>query len=154
MVSELERILRQGRKGKKLSQDEVAEITGLTRSEIVKLESGLFVFLENDRLCKIAAAVGTNPEIFIAIYRSEFRSELWQMKLEQSENTTVQNNNEEDIIEHTGMDTISLDPDLLEIGRKIMTMPDEPQKNLIHTIKMLVQAQIYALRLTTSPQTL
>ena len=154
MVSELERILRQGRKGKKLSQDEVAEITGLTRSEIVKLESGLFVFLENDRLCKIAAAVGTNPEIFIAIYRSEFRSELWQMKLEQSENTTVQNNNEEDIIEHTGMDTISLDPDLLEIGRKIMTMPDEPQKNLIHTIKMLVQAQIYALRLKTSPQSL
>jgi len=118
MVSELERILRQGRKEKKLSQDEVAEMAGLDRSEIVKLESGLFVFLENDRLCKIAAAVGTDPEMFIAIYRSEFRSELRQMKLEQSENRNTGNSStKEDSIEHTGIDTISLYPDLIEIGR-------------------------------------
>ena len=155
MVSELERILRQGRKDKKLSQDEVAEMAGLNRSEIVKLESGLFVFLENDRLCKIAAAVGTNPAMFIAIYRSEFRSELRQMRNEQSENTNAESNSsKEDSIEQTGMDTISLNPDLIEIGQEIMTMPDEPQKDLIHTIRMLVQAQIYALRLKTSPQTL
>lgn len=155
MVSELEKILRQSRKDKKLSQDEVAEMAGLTRSEIVKLESGLFVFLENDRLCKIAAAVGTNPEMFIAIYRSEFRSELRQMRNEQSENTNAESNSsKEDSIEQTGMDTISLNPDLIEIGQEIMTMPDEPQKDLIHTIRMLVQAQIYALRLKTSPQTL
>lgn len=155
MVSELERILRQGRKGKKLSQDEIAEITGLTRSEIVKLESGLFVFLENERLCKIAAAVGTNPEMFIAIYHSEFRSELRQMKLEQSENTNSESNNIKGAsIEHTGEDTISLNSDLLEIGREIMTIPDEPQKDLINTIRMLVQSQIYALKLKTSPQSL
>ena len=155
MVSELERILRQGRKEKKLSQDEVAEMAGLDRSEIVKLESGLFVFLENDRLCKIAAAVGTDPEMFIAIYRSEFRSELRQMKLEQSENRNTGNSStKEDSIEHTGIDTISLYPDLIEIGREIMTMPDEPQKDLIHTIRMLVQSQIYAIRLKASSQSL
>ena len=155
MVSELERILRQGRKEKKLSQDEVAEKAGLDRSEIVKLESGLFVFLENDLLCEIAAAVGTDPEMFIAIYRSEFRSELRQMKLKQSENTNTENNSsKEDSIEHTGIDTISLYPDLIEIGREIMTMPDEHQKDLIHTIRMLVQSQIYAIRLKASSQSL
>ena len=155
MVSELERILRQGRKEKKLSQDEVAEMAGLNRSEIVKLESGLFVFLENDYLFKIAAAVGTDPEMFIAIYRSEFRSELRQMKLEQSENRNTGNSStKEDSIEHTEIDTISLYPDLIEIGREIMTMPDEPQKDLIHTIRMLVQSQIYAIRLKASSQSL
>jgi len=154
MVSELERILRQGRKGKKLSQDEVAEIAGLTRSEIVKLESGLFVFLENESLCKIAAAVGTNPEMFIAIYRSEFRSELRQMKNEQENTNAKSNNGKEDSIEHSETDIISFNPDLLEIGQEIMTMPDGPQKDLIHTIRMLVQAQIYTLRLKTSAQTL
>ena len=155
MGSELERILRQGRKDKKLSQDEVAEMAGLNRSEIVKLESGRFIFLENDRLCKIAAAIGTNPEMFIAIYRSEFRSELRQMKLEQPENTNVKSDSgKEDSIKHSGTDTISLNQDLLEIGREIMTMPDKPQKDLIHTIRMLVQAQIYALRFKTSPQSL
>ena len=155
MVSELERILRQGRKDKKLSQDEIAEIAGLNRSEIVKLESGLFVFLENEPLCKIATAVGINPEMFIAIYRAEFRSELRQMKIEQSENKSAKSNNSKEAkIENTGMDTISLNPDLLEIGREIMTMPDEPQKDLIHTIRMLVHAQIYAIKLKTSSQTL
>ena len=82
MASELMKILRQGRKAKKLSQDQVAEQAGLERSDIVKLESGLFVFLENNDLCKIATAVGTDPEMLIALYRSEFRSELLQQKSE------------------------------------------------------------------------
>ena len=65
MVSELERILRHGRKNKKLSQDEVAEMAGLNRSEIVKLESGLFVFLEI--LKKIIGIIPILVGIFIGI---------------------------------------------------------------------------------------
>ena len=45
MAFEFEKILRQGRKAKKLSQDQVAEQAGFERSDIVKLEGGLFVFL-------------------------------------------------------------------------------------------------------------
>lgn len=82
MASELMKILRQGRKARKLSQDQVAEQAGLERGDIAKLESGLFVSLENNAICKIGGADGTDPEMLIALYRSEFRSELLQQKSE------------------------------------------------------------------------
>ena len=155
MASELEKILRQGRKARKLSQDQVAEQVGLERSDIVKLESGLFVFLENNDLCKIAAAVGTDPEMLISLYRSEFRSELQKQK-SRSQSISAENSANKEVCRSGQMviDNVSLDPDLVEIGREIMTLPDKPQRDLIHTMKMLVEAQIYGLHASSAHQSL
>lgn len=155
MVSELEKILRQGRNARKLSQDQVAEQAGLSRSEYVKLESGLFVFLENIDLCKIAATVGADPEMLISLYRSEFRSELQQQK-NKSQRIYVENSVNKEVYRsgQTAIDNVSLDPDLVEIGREIMTLPDEPQRDLIHTMKILVEAQIYRLHASSAQQSL
>ena len=49
MVSELEKVLRYGRRDKKLSQNDVAKMAGLDTTIIVKLESGLFIPLENEK---------------------------------------------------------------------------------------------------------
>ena len=91
MVSELEKVLLYGRRDKKLSQNDVAKMAGLDTTIIVKLESGLFIPLENEKLYRIAAVVGVDPEMLTAMYRSEFRSELRQLQASQTEEEVDEN---------------------------------------------------------------
>ena len=143
MVSELEKGLRYGRRDKKLSQNDVAKMAGLDTTIIVKLESGLFIPLENEKLYRIAAVVGVDPEMLTAMYRSEFRSELRQLQASQTEEEVDEN----DTDEHgkKGKDSDPLIPELIELGEEIRTMPEELQKSLMHTIQLLVQSQAYKL---------
>ena len=147
MASEFEKVLRYGRRDKKLSQYDVAKMAGLDTTMIAKLESGLFIPLEDERLYRIAAAVGANPKMLTAMYRSEFRSEIRQLQASQAPRAKKEidesdtNGHEEKEVEDD-----PLTPELTELGKEIMTMPEELQKSLIHTIQLLVQAQVYRLR--------
>lgn len=75
-MTEFERCLRYGRINKKMSQRDVAELAGIETGDIAKLESGIFVHLENNTLCLLASAVNMEPGMFSAMYRSEFQQEL------------------------------------------------------------------------------
>ena len=144
MVSELEKVLRYGRRDKKLSQNDVAKMAGLDTTIIVKLESGLFIPLENEKLYRIAAVVGVDPEMLTAMYRSEFRSELRQLQLQASQVPQA----EKSVADEQGKEGKGADPlipELIELGEEIRTMPEELQKSLMHTIQLLVQAQAYRL---------
>ena len=137
MLSEFEKILRYGRKDKKLSQHDVADRAGLSITMIAKLESGLFIPLEDESLCKIAVAVGADPGMLIALYRSVFHSELRQQK------TNAQDSQDDPLIH-----------ELAKLEREIMILPKELQNSLIRTIQMLVQAQIYRIHNMPSQQLL
>ena len=144
MVSEFEKVLRYGRKDKKLSQYDVAKMAGLDTAMIVRLESGLFIPLENENLYRIAAAVGVDPGMLTAMYRSEFRSELRQLQLQASQGPQA----EKSVADEQGKEGKGADPlipELIELGEEIRTMPEELQKSLMHTIQLLVQAQAYRL---------
>ena len=146
MVSELEKVLRYGRRDKKLSQNDVAKMAGLDTTIIVKLESGLFIPLENEKLYRIAAVVGVDPEMLTAMYRSEFRSELRQLQASQIPQT--EEGADESVTSEHGKEGKGADPlipELIELGEEIRTMPEELQKSLMHTIQLLVQAQVYRL---------
>ena len=148
MVSEFEKVLRYGRKDRKLSQYDVAKMAGLDTTMIVKLESGLFIPLENENLYKIATAVGVDPGMLTAMYRSEFRSELRQLQLQASQVPQAEegaDDNDTDEHEKEGKGADPLIPELIELGEEIRTMPEELQKSLMHTIQLLVQAQAYRL---------
>ena len=148
MVSEFEKVLRYGRKDKKLSQYDVAKMAGLDTTMIVKLESGLFIPLENENLYRIAAAVGVDPGMLTAMYRSEFRSELRQLQLQASQVPQAEKGADESVADEQGKEGKGADPlipELIELGEEIRTMPEELQKSLMHTIQLLVQAQAYRL---------
>jgi len=145
MVSEFEKVLRYGRKEKKLTQYDVAEIAGLNTTIIAKLESGLFIPLENETLFKIAAAVGADPGMLMAMYRSEFRSELRQQKNyslnPQDPQAEKEPGNHNLINEDRDIDNSEnpLAIELNKLGKEILTMPVDLQKILIEGIRMLVQ---------------
>ena len=148
MLSEFEKILRYGRKDKKLSQHDVADRAGLSITTIAKLESGLFIPLEDESLCKIAVAVGADPSILISLYRSVFRSELRQQKNNAQDSQYLNARNEccehdTNKYEHKENDDDHFFSDLARLEREIMTMPKELQRSLMQTIQMLVQAQIH-----------
>ncbi len=159
MLSEFEKILRYGRKDKKLSQHDVADRAGLSITTIAKLESGLFIPLEDESLCKIAVAVGADPDMLIALYRSVFHSELRQQKTtaQDSQNLHAGNEhseNESDELVKKENDENPIIHELAKLEREIMILPKELQNGLIRTIQMLVQAQIYRIHNMPSQQLL
>ena len=159
MLSEFEKILRYGRKDKKLSPHDVADRAGLSITTIAKLESGLFIPLEDESLCKIAVAVGADPGMLIALYRSVFHSELRQQKTNAQDSQNLYSRNERNEIEPYELENKENDDDpliheLAKLEREIMILPNELQNSLIRTIQMLVQAQIYRIHNMPSQQLL
>ena len=72
-MTEFERCLRYGRKEKKLTQGDLAGHINMDKKDIIKLESGIFVFLDDNTILRIASVIGTNADMLLAMYRSAFR---------------------------------------------------------------------------------
>ena len=135
MISEFERCIRIGRKEKKLSQDELAKIIGIDIGDISRLERGLFVPLSDAQLSRLAKFADVDKTMFFSIYRSTFYKDL--RKLKNAENTPPSPAPPQE----------QMDPELLDIGRSIMAMPPETKGSLLQTIRMLVQAQAYSMKI-------
>ena len=75
-MSEFEKTLRFGRKDKKLTQREMAEMSGISPGDIARLESGVYVSLDKKTLNRISSIIGMDAGIFAALYHSEFQQEL------------------------------------------------------------------------------
>lgn len=149
MISEFERCLRISRREMKLSQGDLARSAGISLSDIAKLESGIFVPLENNTLCLLAKTVNTMESMFISMYHSVFCNELKQYHKEMKsgkEEVPLPAISEETAVPDT---CPVLSPELMDIGKAIMAMPDERKKNLLQTIQMLVQAQTYSISTST-----
>ena len=135
MISEFERCIRIGRKEKKLSQDELAKIIGIDIGDISRLERGLFVPLSDAQLSRLAEFTDVDKTMFFSIYRSTFYKDL--RKLKNAENTPPS----------PAPPTEEIDPELLDIGKSIMAMPPDTKRSLLQTIRMLVQAQAYSMKI-------
>ena len=135
MISEFERCIRIGRKEKKLSQDELAKIIGIDIGDISRLERGLFVPLSDAQLSRLAKFADVDKTMFFSIYRSTFYKDL--RKLKNAENTPPSPAPPQE----------QMDPELLDIGKSIMAMPPDTKRSLLQTIRMLVQAQAYSMKI-------
>lgn len=140
-MSEFERCLRYGRKEKKMTQNEVAEATGLKRADIIDLESGRFVPLGEDALTRIACVVGMEKGMFLAMYRAEFRQELSAARTLLSGD----GGSGPDSLLPAGTGSEILSSDLIDIGKEIMSMPNDVRTGLVAAIRMLVRTQSLAM---------
>ena len=134
-MTELERCLRAGRKEKKLTQSELARMAGVTRNDIINLESGLFADLDTESLRRIAGIAGIDAGMFQSMYCAAFSPELKDRRSKQSAPV-------EGIMEqpsHSGQENKSLG-DLADLEKAIMDIPQETRSGLIITIRMLVRA--------------
>ena len=124
-MSDFEKSLRLGRKDKKLTQREMAEMSGISPGDIARLESGVYVSLDKKTLNRISSVIGMDAGIFAALYHSEFQQELRQ-------NRTDRLNPDKT---HP-----PLPPELMDIIESIMMLPTETKDYLIRTIQVLVQS--------------
>jgi len=134
-MTELERCLRAGRKEKKLTQGELARMAGVTRNDIISLESGIFADLDPDALRRIAGIAGIDAGMFQSMYCAAFRPELKK----RSGKPSAPVEGIMDQPSHPGQKNKPLG-DLADLERAIMDIPQETRSGLIITIRMLVRA--------------
>ncbi len=134
-MTEFERCLYHGRKARKLSQGEVAEKAGLTREDIISLESGRFISLDDDTIYKIAAVVDMESGMFLSMYRAAFQQELRKAH----SGPPIRNGAADTSQVESVHQESALSPDLLVLGKAIMAMPSDVKENLVETIRMLVR---------------
>ena len=124
-MSEFEKTLRFGRKDKKLTQREMAEMSGISPGDIARLESGVYVSLDKEALNRISSVIGMDAGIFAALYHSEFQQELRQNRTDKLNPDKTQP---------------PLPPELTDIIESIMMLPAGTKDYLIRTIQVLVQS--------------
>ena len=130
-MTEFERCLRYGRKEKKLTQGDLAGHINMDKKDIIKLESGIFVFLDDNTILRIASVIGTDADMLLAMYRSAFRQELRTAKKQREEGKPAV---------HSEKDAeAALSPDLVELGKTIMAMPAEIRNCVMQTIRTVVK---------------
>ena len=136
-MTEFEKCLRYGRKEKKLTQKDLADHININTKDIIKLESGFFVFLDDNTIRRVAFEIGMDTDMFLAMYRSTFRQELRTARIQREDGMpTVQS-------EKDAEGTLS--PDLVELGKTIMAMPAELRDCVVQTIRTVI-------KLATPPQ--
>ena len=126
-MTEFEKCLRYGRKDKKMTQQQMADRAGLERTDIVKLESGFFVPVNEATLRRIASMTGTDEQMFLMMYRSVFSRELRQGAPAKS--AAEEEKQKED-----------LPPELVSLSRSIMALPAEKKDGLVRAIQAMMQA--------------
>ena len=124
-MSEFEKTLRFGRKDKKLTQREMAEMSGISPGDIARLESGVYVSLDKEALNRISSVIGMDAGIFAALYHSEFQQELRKNRTDRPNPDNTEP---------------PLPPELMDIIESVMTLPAGTKDYLIRTIQVLVQS--------------
>lgn len=125
-MDELSLCLRDGRRNHKLSQQGAADAVGIKRTDWIKLESGLFAFVDDKALIRIAELSGIDPGMVKAMYYSNFHSELKKMKA---------------VLAPADKTESSAKPsELSDLEQSIMALPEDKRGTLLLTIQTLVQA--------------
>ena len=128
-MDELSLCLRDGRRNNKLSQQGAADAVGITRTDWIKLESGLFAYVDNNALVRIAGLAHMDQNMVKAMYYSNFHSELKKRKTAPSPAAK------------TLTDQKTTTPsELLDLEQSIMALPEDKRSTLLHMMQMLVQA--------------
>jgi len=130
-MSEFMKCLIQGRKRKHLTQRDAAEMAGISKENLIRLESGSFVDLNENELRRIASVVGADGDMMISLFRTEFRPELRAAEKRPGPASS-------------SPASAPLSKELADIEKILMTMPAESKENLITMFHLLVQAQMLA----------
>ena len=133
-MTEFEKCLRYGRKEKKLTQKDLADHINIDTKDIIKLESGIFVFLDDNTIRRVAFAIGMDTDMFLAMYRSTFRQELRTARKQREEGKPAVHS------EKDAEDNLS--PDLVDLGRTIMMMPTEIRSCVMQTIRTVIKLAV------------
>lgn len=129
-MDELSLCLRDGRRNHKLSQQGAADAVGIKRTDWIKLESGLFAFVDDKALIRIAGLSKMDPGMVKAMYYSNFHSELKKMKAAAPSPKST-------------MDQQTAKPsELSNLEKSIMALPENKRNTLLHMMQMLVQVFI------------
>ena len=120
MTSELGRSLRIGR-GKN-SQQKTAKDIEVDVQTLRKLESGMFVRLDEETITKLAEVAGMERDVFKLMYEHEYRQELRTTQI--SEATPVE----------------KASP-LSSLETALRSLPDKDQEELINMFMLMVQAK-------------
>jgi len=132
-MTEFERCLRAGRKEKRLTQGDLAEMAGVKRTDIINLESGIFAPLDHASLCRIASVTGMEESMFRNMYLATFRQELKELRPKRSPAPDGSSAAEAGSAE-------TETPGLAGLEKDIMSIPPETRAGLVSTIRMLVRA--------------
>lgn len=127
-MDELSLCLRDGRRNNKLSQQGAADAVGITRTDWIKLESGLFAYVDNNALIRIAELAHMDQNMVKAMYYSNFHSELKKRKATPSPAAKTKDQQ------------ASKSSELSDLERSLMTLPEDKRSTLLHMMQMLVQA--------------
>ena len=118
MTSELGRSLRIGR-GEK-SQRKIAAELGFEISVITKLESGVFVPLDEEEISRLATVARMDPSVFKSMYEWEYKTEL-----------------------EAGRSPAPVHRDPLSIiAEKMSPLPAKDREEIIRTLELMVQAKL------------
>ena len=130
-MSEFMKCLIQGRKRQHLTQRDAAEMAGISKEDLIRLESGSFVDLSENELRRIASVIGADGDMMISLFRTEFRPELRAAGIKTGPAAS-------------SPASAPLSRELADIEKILMTMPAESKENLITMFHLLVQAQMLA----------
>ena len=143
-MKELERCIIQWRKKKKLTQQDLAEMTGIHVSDIRKLESSIFVKLERDQLISLAENTEGDADLLLKIYYSEFKQELNAYKEKASDTASVAADQDETETNNGLPQNSPIIAELAEAVMPIMSMPVECRADLIRILKVFSKSLIIA----------
>ena len=130
-MSEFMKCLIQGRKRQHLTQRDAAEMAGISKENLIRLESGSFVGLSENELRRIASVIGADGDMMISLFQTEFQPEL---RAAEKRTRPVA----------SSPTSAPLSRELADIEKILMTMPAESKENLITMFHPLVQAQMLA----------
>ena len=128
-MTEFEKCLRYGRKDKKMTQQQLADMAGLERTDIVKLESGFFVPVDEATLRRIASMTGTDEQMFLMMYRFVFSRELRQGAPATPAMSAAEEEKQKE----------DLPPELVSLSHSIMALPAEKKDGLVRAIQEMMQ---------------
>lgn len=128
-MDELSLCLRDGRRNNKLSQQGAADAVGITRTDWIKLESGLFAYVNNNALTRIAGLAHMDPGMVRAMYYSNFHSELKKRKAAPSS-----------VAKTVTDQQVSKSSELSNLEQSLMALPEDKRSTLLYMMQMLVQA--------------
>lgn len=122
-MTHFSKYLLDGRRSKRLSQQEVADKAGIEKHDLISLESGRYVQINKDAFVPLAIVADMDPDILEKVYYSDFQSEI--RKRHAAENANGESTE---------------DQELSALGKSIRALPKEKRTAFIQSISLMLNA--------------
>lgn len=123
-MTHFSRYLLDGRKHKKMSQQEVADKAGIKKHDLINLESGRYIQLPKEAFLPLAIVADMDPDMLEQVYYSDFQSEIRKKR------AAAQKTDGE----------VTEDQELSALGKSIRALPKEKRAAFIQSISLMLNA--------------